>query len=105
MGKRGLARGESQCSHMDTDSVCFFYSNPCTHWVFSFFYIGLWYTVINQTMVQNILAAKDIKKGEVFSEENLILKTPGNRISPMKWHDIIGKVAKRDFIEDELIEI
>ncbi len=36
------------------------YSNPWTHWVFSFFYIGLWYTVINQTMVQKILAAKDM---------------------------------------------
>ncbi len=36
------------------------YSNPWTHWVFSFFYIGLWYTVINQTMVQKIFAAKDM---------------------------------------------
>jgi len=36
------------------------YSNPWTHWVFSFFYIGLWYTVINQTMVQKILAAKNM---------------------------------------------
>lgn len=54
---------------------------------------------------KSILAAKDIKKGEVFSEENLIVKRPGNGISPMKWHDIIGKVAIKDFIEDELIEI
>ena len=36
------------------------YSNPWTHWVFSFFYIGLWYTVVNQTMVQKIFAAKDM---------------------------------------------
>nr|WP_299346269.1 sodium/solute symporter [Allomuricauda sp.] len=35
------------------------YSNPWTHWVFSFFYIGLWYTVINQTMIQKVFAAKD----------------------------------------------
>ncbi len=36
------------------------YSNPWSHWVLSFFYIGLWYTVINQTMVQKIFAAKNI---------------------------------------------
>jgi SSS family solute:Na+ symporter len=36
------------------------YSNPWTHWVFSFFYIGLWYTVVNQTMVQKIFAAKNM---------------------------------------------
>lgn len=36
------------------------YSNPWTHWVFSFFYIGLWYTVINQTMIQKVFAAKDM---------------------------------------------
>lgn len=36
------------------------YSNPWTHWVFSFFYIGLWYTVINQTMIQKVLGAKDM---------------------------------------------
>ncbi|ANY19354.1 Sodium/glucose cotransporter [Tsuneonella dongtanensis] len=35
-------------------------TNPWTHWVFSFFYIGLWYTVINQFLVQRIFAAKDI---------------------------------------------
>jgi N,N'-diacetyllegionaminate synthase len=54
---------------------------------------------------KSILASKDIKKGEIFSTENLIVKRPGNGISPMKWHDIIGKIAKRDFIEDQLIEI
>lgn len=35
-------------------------TNPWTHWIFSFFYIGLWYTVINQHLVQKVLAAKDI---------------------------------------------
>lgn len=36
------------------------YAMPWTHWVLSFFYIGLWYTVINQHMIQKVLAAKDI---------------------------------------------
>jgi solute:Na+ symporter, SSS family len=35
-------------------------TTPWTHWVFSFFYIGLWYTVINQHMIQKVFAAKDI---------------------------------------------
>lgn len=33
---------------------------PWTHWVFSFFYIGLWYTVISQHMIQKVFAAKNI---------------------------------------------
>lgn len=35
-------------------------TNPWTHWVFSFFYVGLWYTVINQFLVQRILAARSM---------------------------------------------
>ncbi len=35
-------------------------TTPWTHWVFSFFYIGLWYTVINQHMIQKVFAAKNI---------------------------------------------
>jgi N,N'-diacetyllegionaminate synthase len=54
---------------------------------------------------KSILAAKDIKKGEVFDENNLIVKRPGNGISPMKWDTVIGKVAVRDFQADELIEL
>lgn len=54
---------------------------------------------------KSIIASRDIKKGEVFTEENLTVKRPGNGISPIRWNEIIGKTAKRDFIEDELIEI
>ena len=46
------------------------YSNPWTHWLFSFFYIGLWYTVINQHMIQKVFAAKDeyhARMGMVFA--------------------------------------
>lgn len=45
-------------------------TTPWTHWVFSFFYIGLWYTVINQHMIQKVFAAKDIyhaRMGMVFA--------------------------------------
>jgi len=54
---------------------------------------------------KSIVAKRNIKKGEVFSEENLTVKRPGNGISPMKWHDVLGQMAIRDFNEDEMIEL
>ena len=54
---------------------------------------------------KSIVAATDIKKGDVFSEDNLTTKRPGCGISPMKWNEVIGTTAKRDFCADELIEI
>ncbi|MDT2761857.1 N-acetylneuraminate synthase [Aerococcus urinaeequi] len=54
---------------------------------------------------KSIIASKDIKAGYIFTEENLTVKRPGDGISPMRWFDIIGKPAPRDFEEDELIEL
>lgn len=54
---------------------------------------------------KSIVALKDIKQGDVFSIENLTTKRPGTGISPMKWNEIIGKKANRDYKADELIEI
>ena len=54
---------------------------------------------------KSIVAAKDISKGEILSEENLTVKRPGNGISPMRWNEVIGKPAIRNFCEDELIEV
>ena len=54
---------------------------------------------------KSIVAKKNIKKGEIFTEENLTVKRPGNGISPMQWDEVIGKVSIRNFEEDELIEI
>jgi N,N'-diacetyllegionaminate synthase len=52
---------------------------------------------------KSIVAKTKIKKGEVFSSENLTTKRPGSGISPMKWDSIIGKVAKRDYSLDDLL--
>jgi len=58
----------------------------------------------NKTVARkSIVANKDIKKGEVFTSENLTIKRPGNGISPMLWDEYIGKTATKDYMEDELI--
>lgn len=54
---------------------------------------------------KSIVARVAISKGETFTEKNLTTKRPGQGISPIKWFDVIGLVAKRDFNEDELIEL
>lgn len=54
---------------------------------------------------KSIVAAKAIKKGEVFTDQNLTTKRPGNGISPMRWYDVLGTAAKRDFEQDEQIEL
>ena len=54
---------------------------------------------------KSILASRSIKIGETFSDDNLVVKRPGNGISPMRWDEIIGHKAIRNFSEDELIEL
>lgn len=54
---------------------------------------------------KSIVATKTIKKGNLFSAENLTVKRPGTGISPMQWDNVIGKTAKKDFEEDDLIEL
>lgn len=54
---------------------------------------------------KSIVASKDISKGEIFTEENITTKRPGNGISPMRWNEVIGRKALRSFVEDEIIEI
>lgn len=54
---------------------------------------------------KSIIAKRDIKEGELFSEDNVTTKRPGDGISPMRWDEVIGRRAKRNFEMDELIEI
>jgi len=53
---------------------------------------------------KSIIARHSIKKGDMLTEENLAVKRPGTGISPMRWFDVLGTKAVRDFEEDELIE-
>ncbi len=54
---------------------------------------------------KSIVAACDINKGEVMTENKLTVKRPGDGISPMRWEEVVGTRAIRDFKEDELIEL
>ena len=52
---------------------------------------------------KSIVAKCDIKKGEIFTENNLTIKRPGNGINPMRWDEIVGTVANKDYEYDEII--
>lgn len=54
---------------------------------------------------KSIVAKTNILKGEVFSEKNITTKRPGNGLSPMQWDNVIGKIANKNFNEDDLIEM
>lgn len=60
----------------------------------------------NMEIVRKSIVAKTaIYRGDIFSESNITTKRPGNGISPMLWDEVIGQVAQKDFVEDDLIEI
>lgn len=52
---------------------------------------------------KSIVAKRKIKKGEIFSVENITCKRPGNGISPIHWYEVLGKTAEMEFQMDELI--
>ena len=52
---------------------------------------------------KSIVAARPIVKGECFTEENLTIKRPGNGMSPMRWDEIIGTIAQKEYETDEPI--
>lgn len=62
--------------------------------------------IANMTIARkSIVAARDIKQGDVLTEENLTVKRPGGGVSPMRWESVLGRCAVRDFNEDQAIEI
>lgn len=54
---------------------------------------------------KSIVAKRDIKKGEILSEDNITVKRPGNGITPMRWEEVLGTSAVCDFEMDELIRL
>ena len=60
----------------------------------------------NKAIVRkSLVAAKPIHAGETFTEENVTEKRPGTGISPMRWDEVLGRVAPRNFSVDELISL
>ena len=54
---------------------------------------------------RSLVAACVIRRGEVFTETNLTAKRPGTGLSPMRWDEVLGRKAPRDFMPDESIEL
>ena len=54
---------------------------------------------------KSLVASRPIRAGEAFDADNLDSKRPGTGISPMRWDEVIGRTAPRDFAADELIEL
>lgn len=54
---------------------------------------------------KSIVAASDIREGDLFTENNLCVKRPGTGLSPMLWDSVIGRKASRFFKKDELIQL
>ncbi len=60
----------------------------------------------NQAVARkSIVAARAIRRGEVFTADNLTTKRPGTGISPMRWYEVLGMTAQRDFLADEPIDL
>jgi N,N'-diacetyllegionaminate synthase len=60
----------------------------------------------NREVIRKSIVAKiAVKKGDIFTSENLTCKRPSHGISPMKWDTVIGQVAKRDYAPDEMVQI
>jgi N,N'-diacetyllegionaminate synthase len=58
-----------------------------------------------EVMRKSIVAKIAVRKGEVFTSENLTCKRPSHGISPMEWDTVVGQVAKRDYAPDEMVQI
>lgn len=54
---------------------------------------------------KSLVAIRAIRAGESFSVDNVGAKRPGTGISPMRWDEVMGRPAPRDFTVDELIEL
>jgi N,N'-diacetyllegionaminate synthase len=52
---------------------------------------------------KSIVCSKNIKKGETLTEDNLTVKRPSTGISPMMWNKVVGTIAERDYVTDEMI--
>lgn len=58
----------------------------------------------NISIARKSLVAKiAIKQGDIFTEQNLAIKRPGTGINPMRWDEVLGTIAIKEYQEDDLI--
>ncbi len=62
--------------------------------------IAMWIVIARKSIV----AARNIRKGEPFTEENLTAKRSGTGLTPMRWDDVVGKKAIKNYSKDDLID-
>jgi N-acetylneuraminate synthase len=53
---------------------------------------------------KSLVAARDIRKGELFTQDNLAVKRPGDGISPVYYWEWLGKTADRDYLQDDRVQ-
>lgn len=53
---------------------------------------------------RSVVVNKNMKKGSVLTEVDLVFKRPGTGISPDKVSHVFGRILKRDLSRDELIK-
>lgn len=60
--------------------------------------------LVNRAVARkSIVASKAIQVGDVLTLENITTSRPGNGISPMKWHEILGSRAQKNYAAGDLI--
>jgi N,N'-diacetyllegionaminate synthase len=60
----------------------------------------------NRSIVRkSLVATRAIRAGEPFSADNLTAKRPGGGLSPMRWDEVLGRPAPRDFAPDEVVHL
>ena len=58
----------------------------------------------NKGMVRkSIVAASSIKKGDFFSDKNIIIKRPGIGLSPFEYWELLGQKSQSNYEVDDLI--
>ncbi|MEJ2512578.1 MAG: SAF domain-containing protein, partial [Anaerolineales bacterium] len=55
-----------------------------------------------EVLAKSLVAARDIQKGEVITEEMVTVKGPGQGLSPQRYQELVGRTATRDIAEDDL---
>jgi N,N'-diacetyllegionaminate synthase len=54
---------------------------------------------------KSLVASQAISEGEIFTAQNVTTKRPGTGIAPIRWDEVIGRVAPRSFAANELIQL